>query len=237
MIVITAVLALVASFVGTLAGFGIATIMLPLLLTFLPTDQAIVLVAIIHWFNDIWKLWFFRKGINRQLFLYFGIPSVLCSILGAFMVTTIPFAFFHRILGLFLILYVLMLYFFPHVRIPSSRGYELLGGALSGFSAGFFGIRGVITSSFLLAYQLHKEIFLATIGAIALLIDSARIMVYFQQGMRLTAENSYWLLLFIGASFVGAYAARLCVTRISQEKFRALVAVLIGVVGLKLLFW
>ncbi|MDD2341139.1 MAG: sulfite exporter TauE/SafE family protein, partial [Methanosarcina sp.] len=58
-----ALLTLLASLIGTLAGFGISTIMVPVLLIVLPLPQTLLLVGIIHWFNDIWKLLLFWEGI------------------------------------------------------------------------------------------------------------------------------------------------------------------------------
>ena len=39
---------LAASIVGTLAGFGISTVMVPVLVMFLPLKEALLLVAVVH---------------------------------------------------------------------------------------------------------------------------------------------------------------------------------------------
>ena len=76
-IIFIALLTLLASVIGTLAGFGISTIMVPILLIVFPLPQTLLLVGIIHWFNDIWKMLLFRKGIRWNLFLAFGLPGIL----------------------------------------------------------------------------------------------------------------------------------------------------------------
>lgn len=224
----------VANVVGAVSGFGIATIMLPILITLIPTNQAILIVTIIHWFNDLWKLLLFRRGIDWSLLLWFGFPSVIASIFGALLIMHIPLALFHRLLGLFLISYVIFLWWFPDFEIHPSPKTAVLGGVLSGFSAGFFGIRGAIKSSFLIAYDLSKQVYLATMGALALIVDSTRLTTYLWSGMALTSENLLGLAFYVPLSFLGAYAGSLIVHKVSQLQFRAMVAVFIGIMGLKL---
>jgi hypothetical protein len=55
-------LAFFAATIGTITGFGTSTLMIPVLAIFLPPVEAIFLVAIIHWFGDVWKVTLFRKG-------------------------------------------------------------------------------------------------------------------------------------------------------------------------------
>lgn len=74
---------IVASAVGVLSGFGLGTIMTPTLILFLPFQQAIFIIAIIHWFHDIWKIWLFDRRISWRLFLYFGVPGVVGSFFGS----------------------------------------------------------------------------------------------------------------------------------------------------------
>ncbi|MCO5382844.1 MAG: hypothetical protein NHB15_12750 [Methanosarcina barkeri] len=76
-IIYISLLTLLASIIGTLAGFGISTVMVPILLIILPLPQTLLLVGIIHWFNDIWKILLFREGIRWKLFLLSAFPGSL----------------------------------------------------------------------------------------------------------------------------------------------------------------
>ncbi len=78
-----AVITFFASIIGTISGFGIGTVMTPVLLTFLPYQQTLFFVGIIHWVNSIWKMVLFRQGISWRLFFLFGIPGVIASMIGA----------------------------------------------------------------------------------------------------------------------------------------------------------
>jgi hypothetical protein len=232
---IIAALTFISNIVGTVAGFGMSTIMLPILLNILSAYEAMLLTTILHWFHDLWKLFFFRKGINYFLLFFFGISSMLATILGAIVVLNISGEIFHRLLGLFLALYVLIILVYPSFKVTPSKQNAVLGGLLSGFSAGFFGIRGALKGAFLTAYNLPKEIYLATIGAIALIVDSSRLTTYLIGGMFLPKYLTIGLLVYVPLSFLGAQCASLIVDRIPQSKFRLFVAIFLGLMGLKLM--
>jgi len=113
----------------------------------------------------------------------------------------------------------------------------LSGGALSGFFAGMFGIGGAIRSMFLSAFDLPKAVYIATAGAIGIMVDSTRIIAYFTGGATLPRELWYGLLLLIPVSFVGAQIAKGVVDKIPQNKFRTVVAAFLFIIGVKLVLF
>lgn len=229
-----AILTLLASVVGTFTGFGISTIMMPVLLIFLPLPQTLLLVGIIHWFGDVWKMLFFRHGIRWRLLVWFGIPGVIASFMGASLSLTIPHDLLSRALGIFLVVYVAYLYLHPAFRLGQSMPVAAAGGASSGFFAGIFGIGGEIRTVFLSAFNLEKAVYLATAGAIALVIDSSRLITYMAGGTILPQPLLYGLLAFIPASLVGAVLGREIVNKVPQERFRAAISIFILLLGAKL---
>lgn len=226
---------IIASCVGTMTGFGTSTVMVPVLLFFYPVPQTLLFVGIVHWFGNIWKLILFRKGFEWELILSFGVPGVAATFLGASLVFNIPGVILSRILGIFLICYVVYLSVKSSFRIKPSLFAGACGGALSGFLAGVFGIGGAVRGLFLTAFDLPKEVYIATAGAIALIIDTTRLTTYFANGARLEQLLLWGLLLFIPASFLGAKIAKCIVEKIPQEHFRKVVAVFLFLVGIKLL--
>lgn len=73
---------LVASAVGTVAGFGTSTIMVPMLVAFLPLPQVLLLVGVVQWFGDIWKMALFRGGVRWRLVVLFGATGIVAMVLG-----------------------------------------------------------------------------------------------------------------------------------------------------------
>src|SRR5262245_11319678 len=99
----------IACFISTIIGFGISTIMVPVLALFITIQQTLLFTAIIHGFHDIWKMMLFPTGIRWRLILLFGIPSILFTGLGATLVFLISTDWLMRLIAIFLFCYVLLI--------------------------------------------------------------------------------------------------------------------------------
>lgn len=236
-VALIAALTIVAGGVGTLTGFGTSTIMVPVLLMFYSLPETLLLVGIIHWFGDIWKILLFKRGIRWALWLSFGVTGVLYSLWGATLSVTAPEELMSRVLGGFLILYVGFLFWKSSFKLPATTGIAGIGGAASGFLAGIFGVGGAVRSAFLAAFDLKKAVYIATSGAIAIVIDTVRIGTYLHGGARLEPILLWGMIAFIPASLIGAGVAKKVVERIPQRKFRFVVAAFLLLAGLRLLVW
>ncbi|MFZ5907357.1 MAG: sulfite exporter TauE/SafE family protein [Nitrospirota bacterium] len=236
-IVYISLLTLVAATLGTITGFGTSTIMIPVLVIFLPPVEAIFLVAIIHWFGNIWKVALFRKGIDVKLIFLFGMVGLATSYLGASISLGSNEKMLIRLLGMFLAGYSIFLIFRSKFRVSAGIGTALSGGALSGFFAGMFGIGGAIRSLFLSAFDLPKAVYIATAGAIGLMVDATRIIAYFTGGAMLAQKLWWGLLVFVPVSFAGAKIAKKIIEKLPQEKFRKVIAVFLFAIGLKLILF
>lgn len=236
-IIYIGLLTVFASTIGTMTGFGTSTIMVPVLAFFLPPIEVIFLVAIIHWFGDLWKITIFRSGINLKLIALFSASGILTSFVGAYITLGADQDILLRVLGALTSLYAIFLFVEKKFRIPANAGTALGGGALSGFFAGMFGVGGTIRGAFLSAFNLPKAVYIATAGAIGIIVDSTRIVAYFTGGATLPSYLGYGLLLFIPLSFLGANIAKKIIDRIPQEKFRFVISAFLLLVGLKLLLF
>lgn len=236
-VILISLLTLLASFIGTLTGFGSSTIMLPVIVLFFPLPISLLFVGIIHTFNDIWKVILFKHAINWKLLLTFGLPGIFASFAGALVSIAEPQDILIRILGIFLIAYVFLLIFDPKLRLPHTPFASGLGGVLSGFLAGTLGVGGPVRSMFLSTFNFHKNTYLFTSGAIALFIDIPRLLTYYGGGTRLGGNLLKGLLIFIPISFTGAEVAKKLVNKIPQRLFRNVVGLFILLVGVKLLIF
>jgi uncharacterized membrane protein YfcA len=234
-IIFLSILTFIASAIGTTTGFGISTVMIPVVLLFYPLSQTLLFVGIIHCVGNIWKVLLFKHGIHWKLILSFGIPGIAASVLGASLVFAVPAALLSRILAAFIIIYVIYLFVNPSFKVRSSSLSAMCGGAGSGFLAGVFGMGGAIRSLFLSAFDLPKPVYIATGGAIAFIIDTTRLATYLSQGVKLEKLLLWGMLIFIPASFAGAKTAKLVVDRIPQRYFRTVVAAFLFLVAVKLL--
>ena len=229
------VLVIIASAIGTVTGFGLSTVMIPVMVLLYAMPESLLFVGVIHWFNDLWKLLLFREGIRWKLILSFGIPGIVATVIGAHLVLAIPSAILQRVLGVFLISYVAFLFVKSAFRVKQNNVAAGVGGALSGFSAGVFGMGGAIRALFLSAFDLPKPVYLATAGVIAIAIDTSRLTTYLWQGTRIEPMLFWGMILFVPASFLGARLGKGLLNRIPQEHFRQIVAAFLFIIGIRLL--
>ena len=75
-IVSVALLTILASGVGTLTGFGTSTILVPVLVFVFPLPQTLLLVGVIHWFGNVWKVWLFEAACNGEFFSPSGFQAL-----------------------------------------------------------------------------------------------------------------------------------------------------------------
>ena len=129
-----------------------------------------------------------------------------------------------RVLGAFLLAYVGFLLVKGRFRLPETTATALLGGALYGLTAGIFGVGGAVRGAFLAAYDLPKEVYIFTAGAIGLVVDTGRLLTYWGQGALLDPRLLWGLLLFVPVSFAGARLGERMVARIPQERLRTVIA-------------
>jgi len=221
--------------IGTIAGFGSSTIFLPLALLFVDFQTALVLVAFLHIFGNLGRISFFRHGLDRDLIIKFGIPSVILTIIGALLVSHISQDVLKGLLGVFLIGYASYSFWKENFSIPASTVNAVIGGSLSGFLAGLIGTGGALRGAFLAGFKLPKEKYLATAAAIALAVDLTRIPIYISEGF-LKSEYYWYLPILFVVAFAGSFTGKGIVNKIPQKHFRRFVLIALFLIGVKFIF-
>jgi len=227
--------AYVAAVIATVAGFGSSTILIPVAVFFMDFKTAVFLVACFHLFNNLFKIQLFFKKIDFKLFWMFGIPSIVFAFLGATCISIVSVDLLTRGMAVFLILFSIISFLKPNIKIQQSPFNTFLGGSSSGFLAGLIGMGGAIRSMFLLSFNLPKEVYVATAALIAFMIDLTRIPTYLFTGV--VRDHAYYALLpiLIGIAYLGVRTGKGLLGKINQEVFRKIVLGMLLCVGLKLL--
>lgn len=238
------IICVVAFLVATLtffSGFGLGTILMPVFAIFFPVDVAIALTGVVHFSNNLFKIALVGKSADKKVLLRFGIPAILASFAGAWLllrITELPVLFQYQMWGTMfdvtpvkLVIAVLLILFSILEIMPSFQKVQfgkdklVLGGILSGFFGGLTGIQGAIRSAFLLKSGLSKEAYVATGVVIACLVDFTRLSVYFA---RFTAsnlqENLLLLVLATLAAIAGAVLGRKLLKKVTFRFIQLLVA-------------
>jgi uncharacterized protein len=233
------------------SGFGLGTLLLPVMALFFPIELAVALTAVVHLCNNLFKLALLGKHADRGAVWRFGLPALLAALLGAYaliwlshlqplytyhwlgktlqlMPVKLAVALLMAVFGLFEILPLLE-------RLAFDRKYLPLGGLLSGFFGGLSGHQGALRSAFLVHSGLSKEGFIATGVVIACLVDFSRLAVYSAEfpWSRLGGDR-YLLLAAIGSAFAGSFLGNRLLKKVTMRFVQLLVTVMLLAIALGL---
>lgn len=221
-------------FVASLAGFGIGSLMTPLLAARYGMKLAVPMVAIPHVVGTAVRFWALRKELDRHVLLTFGLTSAAGGLVGAVLHLWLAGRVLTLILAALLIFAGITGLFEVKLRFGPRSAW--LAGALSGMFGGLVGNQGGIRAGAMLGFDVRKEAFVATATAVGLLVDGFRVPVYLvQQGDELLGV---WRLIAMAtvAVVVGTLVGRAVLGRIPEEKFRKVVSGLILLLGISMIF-
>jgi len=225
----------VAEVIGTMAGFGAATVLTPVASFFLDIKTAVAVVACFHLFGNASRLYFFGRHIAWRIVREFGVVAVACSFAGASLAGWLPPEAIRLLLGGFLVVYsVLEGCRVTAIRVPAAPPTLLVGGVVSGTIAGLIGTGGAVRSVCLLAFGLPKEAYIGTSAAIALVVDATRLPVYVSQRF-IPGSMTPVLLALLGVAFVGAWVGQRLARCVPAVQFKQFVLVMLFLMGGKLL--
>jgi hypothetical protein len=243
--------AFLASGLTLFSGFGLGTLLLPVMAVFFPIDTAIALTAVVHCLNNLFKFALLGRHADRATVLRFGLPAILAALVGARMLLWLSHLqpwLAYQLLGLQLqvmpvklVVACLMVFFALFELLPRWAGisvgkkYLPLGGLLSGFFGGLSGHQGALRSVFLLKAGLSKETFIATGVVISLLVDIPRIAVYSANLPLLQTSSGLPLLVAaVLAAFSGAFAGNRLLKKVTLRGIQILVALMLLMISVAL---
>lgn len=223
-------LALLAEIIGTIGGFGSSVFFVPIGNFYFDFYTVLGLTAVFHLSSNISKIVLFRKGFNTFLLVYIGVPSVIFVVLGGYLSKLLTTYWLELILGIFLIGLSLLFLIKRELIIPPNKRESVLGGAISGFTAGLLGTGGAIRGLTMAAFNLEKSVFIATSAGIDFMIDLSRTFVYYQNGYIKNEILIYIPFLFI-IGFAGTFMGKRILKHIPQEKFKRISLILVLLIG------
>jgi uncharacterized membrane protein YfcA len=235
----TAALLFVAAIVGgaiaALAGFGIGSILTPLLALSVGTKQAVVAVSIPHLIATAIRFWNLRQKIDRHLLKNFGIASAGGGLLGALLGSRFSSPVLAYILGGLLVFAGFMGITGLSKKLRFGKKIAWLGGAMSGLLGGLVGNQGGVRSAAMLGFNLDAKTFVATATAIALIVDGARMPVYFFTSPETVQRLGARIAIMAAGVTLGTLLGGKVLARIPEAYFRRLVSLLILALGIVML--
>ena len=243
-VLIISLVTFLAAILTFFSGFGLGTILTPIMMIYFPVELAIALTGIIHFSNNIFKLFIVGNFYSREVLLKFGIPAIIAAFLGSYILfqlndevilysyelmgNTKKISLVKFIVSLLLIVFALidLIPFFNKLKFDSKSLWY--GGFLSGFFGGLTGNQGALRSAFLIKIGLDKKVFIGTTVVISSLVDFTRLSVYSTNLFNLNL-NDYSALGFfaISSGIIGSYLGNKLLKKVTLKTIKVLVALMI----------
>lgn len=242
------VAALLASGLTLFSGFGLGTLLMPVVALFVPLDLSIAMTAMVHLANNLFKIGLLGRKADYSVLLKFGLPAIVAAVAGAALLTYLgevkpvyeyqafgsdrQVTVLKLIIGALIISFVVLELSPAFSKMALDRQWLPLGGIISGFFGGLSGHQGAFRSMFLIKAGLEKEAFVATGVMLAVMVDLSRMVIY---GVDISAhgEAIEWRLV-LGASvsaFTGAYVGAKILKKVTLRSVQLVVSALLIVVG------
>jgi uncharacterized membrane protein YfcA len=242
--------AFLVAFFTLFTGFGLGTLLLPAFALVFPPLAAVAATAVVHGLNNLFKLTLLWRDVDRSVLFVFGFPAVLAAIPGATLlthlaelsgslswqlgalkgeVTAIKFA-----LGMLILFFAWLELSAVVKRLQINRRWLPLGGIVSGFFGGLSGHQGAFRAAFLGPLGLSPGAWAGTQAAIAVVVDTTRVLVYggaFMSSGLQSAADARPLVAVTLAAFAGSYAGKRLLHKTTMEGIRRVTGVLLLLTG------
>ena len=226
---------IVAGAIAAISGFGIGSILTPLLSAWIGTKLAVALVSIPHFIATALRFAVIRQHVDRRVLWSFGITSAAGGLVGALLHIWLRSVVLGYVLGALLVFAGITGITGLAARMRFGRVAGWVAGALSGMFGGLVGNQGGIRSAALQGFGLQRDAFVATATAIALLVDVFRMPVY--AALQFREMVSQWPAAAIATAgvVIGTLSGKWMLQRIPQRVFRTIVATIILALGVWML--
>ncbi len=170
--------AILAGGVASISGFGIGSLITPLLAFKIGTGIAVAGVSIAHFLGTALRFWIWKQYINKRVLLSFGITSAIGGLAGALFHNIFQNVILTVIFGCLLVFAGFSGLAGISEKLRFNGPAAWIAGALSGVFGGLVGNQGGIRSAAMFGFDLKGKEFIATATGIALAVDIARMPVY-----------------------------------------------------------
>ena len=199
------------------AGFGLSTILTPLVLLLMGPHEAVAVVAVVHGAHNAGKFAALRESVDFEAFRMYGVWLVLGAILGAALQNEVPQKPLLALIGAFLVSLPLlsMSEEWTGYRIPEAN--DSLGGFGSGFMGGLTGHQGALRAMFLTRRLPDKMAYAATASVLALCVDLSRVPVYLLFRYDEISQHAALTLVLVISALIGVRVGKTWLERLKSE--------------------
>lgn len=227
--------AVFAGATSAISGFGIGSLLTPLLALQIGTPEAVAAVTVPHLIGTSVRAWRLREWLDWKVLRGFGLLSAGGGLTGAWLYAQLSGQTLTTILGVLLILTsVAGLTGWTRKLHPKGPAVWILGWT-SGFFGGVAGNQGGLRAGAMLSFGLTPVAFIATQSATGLLVDLARLPVYLWSAGSTLAGLVQPMALAAAGVLAGTALGERVLMGLPRERFELFVSIAIGILGVSLL--
>jgi uncharacterized protein len=220
---------------ASVVGFGIGSLLTPLLAARVGTASAVALVALPHAAATALRWWRLRHAVDARVLRGFGVVSAAGGLAGALLYSRLGGGALTATLGALLVLTAIATLTGLASRWHPRGAAVWSLGLGSGLFGGVAGNQGGLRAAALGAFDLSPPAFVATSTAIGLMVDAARVPVYLWRAGDVLTTHALVLTVATVGVLLGTLLGERLLLGMPRERFRTVVAAAIGLLGVWLL--
>ncbi|MFZ3212447.1 MAG: sulfite exporter TauE/SafE family protein [Terriglobales bacterium] len=229
--VVLALVALLASTLAAVTGFGGAAVLLPVLVAAFGMREAVPILTVAQLIGNGSRVWFNRRELRWRVVGWFAIGAVPMALVGGYLFAKAPLNFLTRLLGVFLLVIVV----WRHVRPKRPEPFPIAAfagiGAGASFLSALLGGVGPVMAPFFLAYGLVKGAYIGTEALSTVVMHVTKLVAYHETGV--LTQSGALIGLGLGPIMVaGSFLGKLIVDRLPERVFVAIIEAVLVVAGL-----
>jgi uncharacterized protein len=210
--------ALVASTLAAVSGFGGAAVLLPILVASFGMREAIPILTVAQLIGNGSRVWFNRHELDWRVVGWFALGGIPLALVGGMLFARAPITLLSRLLGLFLIFVVIWRHVRPQTTAkPPVWSFSFVGAGASFLSA-LLGSVGPIMAPFFLAYGLVKNAYIGTEAMSTVVMHVFKLIAYHESSI--LPMHAVLAGLSIGPVMIlGSFTGKRIVDRLPEKVF------------------
>lgn len=212
------VVALAASTLAAVTGFGGAAVLLPALVAVFGVREAVPILTVAQLIGNGARVGFNRRELDGRVVGWFALGGVPMALAGGYLFAKAPSGALTRLLGAFLLFIVA----WRHVRPSPARSFPapafVAVGAGGSLLSALLGSMGPLMAPFFLAYGLVKGAYIGTEALSTVIMHVTKLVAYQQTAVLTTGDATIGLALG-PVMILGSFIGKRVVDRLPEQVF------------------
>jgi uncharacterized membrane protein YfcA len=233
---ILGVVAAFSAFVGSVAGSGGSTVLLPVLVLYYGIGDAVPILTIANFSANVSRLIINRRDLVFPVVGWFVLGALPTSLLGAWVFLVVDPKLLTRLLGALLIAVVAWRHLRPRPAIKRAAIWFCPVGVVCGFLEGILGSVGPLMAPFFLAYGLLRNAYIGTDALVTVAMQGSKLAV-FGSAQVLQPGRIVAGLTLIPFMIAGTVMGKRVLKRVPERVFALLIEGMLVLAGLNFLLY